>query len=140
MLPSGARLSNMEPASVLVTRRSLAEPETPDWAPAESPFSMPANMFGMGLSERRVTRDFSLDDIELPAASIPHADDLKVQPVIPSEAGKDRASAGRPAPSGVNDAVSSLPSVAAPALPAAPAIQDITQPLPSLDSKTKGTN
>lgn len=140
MLPSGARLGKMDPASVLVTRRNAPVPETPVWAPAESPFAMPANMFGMGLSERRVTRDFSLDDIELPAASIPQADDLKVQPVIPSEAGKDRASAGRPAPSGVNDAVSSLPSVAAPALPAAPVINDITQPLPSQDSKPKGTN
>ena len=99
---------------------------------------MPANMFGMGLSERRIPRDFSLDDIELPAASIPQADDLKVQPVIPSEAGKDRASTGRPAPSGVNDAVGTLPSVVPPALPAAPAIKDIS--LPSQDSKQKGTN
>jgi hypothetical protein len=140
MLPSGARLGRIDPATVQVTRRNPDEPAKPVWAPAVSPFSMPANMFGMGLSERRVTRDFSLDDLDLPAASIPQADDLKVQPVIPSEAGKDRASSGRPAPSGMNDAVGTLPSVAAPALPAAPVIKDITKPLPSQDSKPQGTN
>lgn len=140
MLPSGARLGRMEPAAVRVARRTASIPEEPAWTPAQSPFSMPANMFGMELSKQRITRDFSLDDLDLPAATIPQADDLKVQPVIPSEAGKDRAGSGRSALGGTGDAVGELPSVLPPALPAAPLINDMAKPIPSQDSQLKGLN
>ena len=106
------------------------------WAPAESPFSMPANLFGMGLSEQRIKRDFSLDDLDLPEASLPQPDDLKVQPVIPSEAGKDRNASLRPGQSAPGEAVPGLPAVAAPLLPAAPAVGDIAkQPLPTTEKQ-----
>lgn len=128
MLPSGAKLGKVDPSTV--TLSPLSPLSLPKWQPAESPFSMPVNMFGMGLPALRVTKDFSLDDIELPAA-MPQPDDLKVQPVIPSEAGKDRADAARPALNGSGDKVPGLPSVTGPALPA-PSVTDIAkQPLPS---------
>ena len=127
MLPSGAKLGKIEPASVLVTRRGDDVPEAPVWAPAESPFSMPANVFGMGLPEQRIKRDFSLDDLNLPEASLPQPDDLKVQPVIPSDAGQGRTTPIRNGLSGNGEAVSPLPSVAAPLIPSAPEVDDITQ-------------
>ena len=134
MLPSGAKLGRMEPS--VVTLSPLTKKEEPVWKAADSPFTMPVNHFGMGLSAPRVTRDFSLDDIELPAA-MPQPDDLKVQPVIPSEAGQNRIE--RPAMGGP-DAVHGLPAIAAPALPA-PTVTDIVkQPLPSQHSQQKGLN
>ncbi len=134
MLPSGAKLGRMEPSVVKLS--PLTKKEEPVWKAADSPFTMPVNLFGMGLSAPRVTRDFSLDDIELPAA-MPQPDDLKVQPVIPSEAGQTRIE--RPSMGGP-DAVHGLPAIAAPALPA-PTVTDIVkQPLPSQHSKQKGLN
>ncbi len=134
MLPSGAKLGRMEPSVVKLS--PLTKKEEPVWKAADSPFTMPVNLFGMGLSAPRVTRDFSLDDIELPAA-MPQPDDLKVQPVIPSEAGQNRIE--RPSMGGP-DAVHGLPAIAAPALPA-PTVTDIVkQPLPSQHSQQKGLN
>ena len=133
MLPSGARLSTMKPASVRIVRHTSKGNPVSQWTPADSPFSMPVNMFGMGLSERRVTRDFSLDDLALPTSAMPQPDDLKVHPVIPSEAGKDRQASSRPA-AGVS-------AVTGPAAPPAPAVQDIAQqPLPSPKNNSKGRN
>ena len=85
---------------------------------------MPANVFGMGLSEQRIKRDFSLDDLNLPEATLPQPDDLKVQPVIPSDAGQDKTAAIR---NGLNagEAANALPAVAAPLIPAAPVVDDI---------------
>jgi len=140
MLPSGARLNRMEPASVQVTRKKLDSESVPAWTPADSPFTMPVNMFGMGLSERRITRDFSLDDLDLPKAALPQPDDLKVQPVIPSEAGKDRVGQSRPALGSSNDKEDSAVSVRAPILPATPSLNDITQTAPSQNIKQKGQN
>ena len=135
MLPSGARLAEISPSSVTVQR--LNDPaEKAAWAPAASPFTMPANLFGMGLPEQRIRRDFSLDDLDLPEASLPQPDDLKVQPVIPSEAGKDRNASLRPGHSAPGEAVPGLPAVAAPLLPAAPAVSDIAkQPLPTTEKQ-----
>ncbi|MBR3881343.1 MAG: hypothetical protein IKJ34_07110 [Mailhella sp.] len=93
MLPSGARLDTVSPAAVVMTRKTATPKEV--WAPALSPFTMPVNVYGMGLPEQRITKDFSLDDIEIPAAAIPQPDDLKVQPVIPSDAGQEKADAVR---------------------------------------------
>ena len=140
MLPSGARLNRMEPASVQVTRKKLDSESVPAWTPADSPFTMPVNMFGMGLSERRVTRDFSLDDLDLPKAALPQPDDLKVQPVIPSEAGKDRVGPVRPALSSSKSKEDSAVSVTAPILPATPSLNEITQTAPSQNIKQKGQN
>ena len=140
MLPSGARLNRMEPSSVQVTRKKLESESVPAWTPAESPFTMPVNMFGMGLSERRVTRDFSLDDLELPKAALPQPDDFKVQPVIPSEAGKDRVGPARSALGSPKDKEDGAVSVTAPILPAAPSLNDITQPASSQNIKQKGQN
>ena len=86
---------------------------------------MPANVFGMGLSEQRIKRDFSLDDLNLPEASLPQPDDLKIQPVIPSDAGKDRATPIRNGLSSNGEAPSALPAVAVPLIPAAPDADDI---------------
>ena len=94
MLPSGARLGSIEPALIKVTRKKAEEPV---WEPAESSFSMPVSVFGMELSRQRITSDFSLDGLDLPEATLPQADDLKVQPVIPSEAGAEKADAVRAA-------------------------------------------
>ena len=140
MLPSGARLNRMEPASVQVTRKKLDSESVPAWTPADSPFTLPANMFGMGLSERRVTRDFSLDDLELPKAALPQPDDLKVQPVIPSEAGKDRGGSVRPALGSSPKQEDGAVSVTAPILPATPSLNGITQTAPSQNIKQKGQN
>ena len=93
MLPSGARLLHVDPASVRITRRSGESAD--DRLPAESPFTMPASFFGMELPASGVSRDFSLDDIALPAPAMPQPDDLKVQPVLPGEGGKDKAGAPR---------------------------------------------
>jgi len=140
MLPSGARLNRMEPSSVQVTRKKLDSEAVPAWTPADSPFTLPVNMFGMGLSGRRVTRDFSLDDLELPKAALPQPEDLKVQPVIPSEAGKDRVGPARPALGSSKDKEDSAVSVTAPIRPATPSINDITQTAPSQNIKQKGQN
>ena len=140
MLPSGARLVQVTPSTIRVERSKEAAP-APVWSPAESPFSMPSNLFGMGLSEQRVTKDFSLDDLDLPEASLPQPDDLKVQPVIPSEAGQERpapARTNRPTPA---ETVPGLSPVTNPIIPAVPAVDDIAkQPIPSTDSKQKGKN
>ena len=140
MLPSGARLVQVTPSTIRVVRSKEAAP-APAWSPAESPFSMPSNLFGMGLSEQRVTKDFSLDDLDLPEASLPQPDDLKVQPVIPSEAGQERpapARTNRPTPA---ETVPGLSPVTNPIIPAVPAVDDIAkQPIPSTDSKQKGKN
>ena len=97
----------------------------PVWAAAESPFSMPANVFGMGLSEQRIKRDFSLDDLNLPEATLPQPDDLKVQPVIPSDAGQDKTAAIRNGLNTNGEAASTLPAVAVPLIPATPEVDDL---------------
>lgn len=94
MLPSGAKLLRVDPASVLITRK--ASDITDEWRPAESPFTMPASFFGMELPRSGVSRDFSLDDIDIPAPAMPQPDDLKVQPVLPGEGEKDKSGASRP--------------------------------------------
>jgi hypothetical protein len=119
MLPSGAKLESLTPAAATITL--LPSPDDTDkWTPAASPFSMPAQIFGLGLSDQRITRDFSLDDVDIPPSAI-QPDDLKVQPVIPSDAGAEKAEASaRTAPnasnrsadiSGQRNAVSPQPAI-----------------------------
>ena len=133
MLPSGAKLTELVPATVTVKHIGIPE-KAPVWAAAESPFSMPANTFGMGLPEQRIKRDFSLDDLNLPEAALPQPDDLKVHPVIPSEAGKDRTA---PIRNGINnsEASTALPAVVAPLIPTSPNVNDITQQALPAESK-----
>ena len=140
MLPSGARLVQITPSTIRL-KRAKASAQAPVWQPADSPFSMPSNLFGMGLSEQRITKDFSLDDLDLPEASLPQPDDLKVQPVIPSEAGQERPAPVRASRTTPAEAVPGLAPVANPIIPAGPAVGDIAkQPIPSTDSKQKGKN
>lgn len=138
MLPSGARLGTITPSTVHVVRVEPKEAPSPQWSPAESPFSMPVNFFGMGLSQQRVTRDFSLDDVELPAAAMPQPDDLKVQPVIPSEAAQEKPISARTAPDGGKASVKVQAPTLAP-VPSAPAVHDLaTNPLPQNENSQQG--
>ena len=94
MLPSGARLEQIDPALIKLTAK--VDPEAA-WQPAESAFTMPVGVFGLDLSAQSVSTDFSLIALDLPETTVPQADDLKVQPVIPSEAGAEKADAVRAA-------------------------------------------
>ena len=94
MLPSGSRLLQVDPSSVRIARRDAGSADAAR-QPAESPFTMPASFFGMELPAPGVSRDFSLDDIDIPAPAMPQPDDLKVQPILPGEGGKDKAGAPR---------------------------------------------
>ena len=113
MLPSGAKLIRVEPASVRIARKATGADDTPR-VPAESPFTMPRSFFGMELSPSAISKDFSLD-FEIPASAIPQPDDLKVQPVLSGEGGKDTSGEQRP-----SVGVQSDLSVPAPKLPSTP--------------------
>ena len=82
MLPSGAGLVSIEPSSVILSLRE--EEGGAVWAPAESIFSMPSSSFGMGLPNQRVTGDFSLNDIPLPA-DVLQPGDLKAPTMMSGE-------------------------------------------------------
>ena len=86
MLPSGAGLVSIDPAEVTLV--SLDENGNDSWAPAESIFSMPKSSFGMGLPSQRVTRDFSLNDIPMPA-DVLQPGDLKAPTMIPGDSARE---------------------------------------------------
>ncbi|MBQ8173719.1 MAG: hypothetical protein IJ034_07295, partial [Mailhella sp.] len=91
------------------------------------------------LSQQRVTRDFSLDDVELPAAAMPQPDDLKVQPVIPSEAAQEKNISARTAPDGSGNASVKVQAPTLAPVPSAPAVHDLaTNPLPQNENSQQG--
>ena len=84
MLPSGARLNSVTPASAHLI---LKAEKKDSWRPADSPFAIPMSSFGMQLSKRDLPVDFSIENLNLPSTAIPQPDDLKIQPMTP--VGKD---------------------------------------------------
>ena len=86
MLPSGAGLVSIEPSSVLLASREDGDGQS--WAPAESIFSMPQSSFGMSLPSPRVSGDFSLNDIPLPA-DVLQPGDLKAPTMLPGDASRE---------------------------------------------------
>ena len=91
MLPSGAGLVSIEPSSVILSLRE--EEGGAVWAPAESIFSMPSSSFGMGLPNQRVTGDFSLNDIPLPA-DVLQPGDLKAPTMMSGEKPREEKASG----------------------------------------------
>lgn len=108
MLPSGSGLISIDPPTVMLYSRTDIDPENRAWAPAESIFSLPSSNFGMKLSDQRVSGNFSLSDINVPAASLPQPNDLKVPTALSGDEQKDSAPARSAAPAAAtaqNDAV-----------------------------------
>lgn len=124
MLPSGAGLISIDPASVMLFSRTDTDTENREWSPAESIFSMPSSNFGMNLSGRRVSRSFSLSDLDLPSAPLPQPETIKVQPMQPDDAASapgneaagqaDAAAAPAPAPEATVDTPTGNAGVPAP--------------------------
>ncbi|WP_295640242.1 CdaR family protein [uncultured Mailhella sp.] len=108
MLPSGSGLISIDPPTVMLYSRTDIDPENRAWAPAESIFSLPSSNFGMKLPDQRVSGNFSLSDINVPAASLPQPNDLKVPTALSGDEQKDSAPARSAAPAAAtaqNDAV-----------------------------------
>lgn len=89
MLPSGAGLIGIDPPTVTLYGRQNDEPRS-EWAPAESIFSLPAASSDMSLPAQRITRNFSLSDISLPADVLVPGD-LSVAPARPGTAAEQAA-------------------------------------------------
>lgn len=95
MLPSGSGLISIDPPTVMLYSRTDIDPENRAWAPAESIFSLPSSNFGMKLPDQRVSGNFSLSDINVPSASLPQPNDLKVPAALSGdEPGSDNAGSG----------------------------------------------
>lgn len=80
MLPSGAKLEQIEPALVNFSKTGSGAEAPEPWSPAESLFSMPVDSFGMDLPAQKVKGDFSLTDTALPSSTILP---LEIQPLGP---------------------------------------------------------
>ena len=86
MLPSGAKLTSIEPQRTRLFHRAEPDADDSDWTPAESIFFMPSTTFGMHLPDQQITGNFSLNDINIPTVSLPQPNDLKAPPVLSGEA------------------------------------------------------
>ena len=120
MLPSGSGLISIDPSTVMLYSRTDIDPENRAWAPAESIFSLPSSNFGMKLPAQRVSGNFSLSDINVPAASLPQPNDLKVPPAL---SGDEPQKKSAPAPNAAA-AATAPKSAARPAAAAAAATPD----------------
>lgn len=112
IVPSGATLGGLTPPAVTLTR-SAAVPSDVPWEPLVPLYGVPRDAFGMELSEQKVTRSFSLDDLDLPAAPVAQPDDLKVQPAGAAES--------RPH-------ISAVPAADLPVVPVLPDISELSTP------------